>query len=89
MAASASKPGLQLVQEQVQGMKLGFALGLGLGWGPNLAFVLRLGNVLVRVQELPPVFELRLREWFGLVQGFLLELELTFGVEGSELQWVL
>lgn len=72
MMVFASRPGMQLVLEQAQVLQLEFALGMRLGSDPNSAFVLRLGlqHVLVSVQELPPVFELRLREWFGLGQGF-------------------
>ena len=66
------RSGLQLEQEQAQGLKL--------GWGPNLAFVLG------QVEGLTFVFGLRLRESSGHVQRFWLELESTSGFEESEVQ---
>lgn len=65
------------------GTQVGFAQGLRLEWGPNLA------SVLGQVWGQPFGSGLGLRESSGLVQGFWLELELTFGFEGSEPQQAL
>lgn len=74
---------LKLVFALEPGLQLGSAQGLRMGWGPNLAFVSGQG------EGQPFESGLGLRESSGLVQGLWLELELTFGFEGSELQQAL
>lgn len=80
----ALRPELQPVVQP-----LGFARGLKLGSGLNLAFVAALQHASAQALGLSFVFGQRLRGSSEPVRGFSLGLELTSGVEGCELWQVL
>lgn len=82
------QPGRQPVGKWARGLRLGFAWGLELEWGLNLASVSGLQHALGQAKGPSFGFGLQMRESSGLVQKLWVEEELTFGFGGSGLQWV-
>lgn len=82
------QPGRQLVGKRARGLRLGFARGLELERGLNLASVSGLRHALGQAKGPSFGFGLQMRESSGLVQELWVEEELTFGFGGSGLQWV-
>lgn len=82
------QPGRQPVGKRARGLRLGFARGLELEWGLNLASVSGLQHALGQAKGPSFGFGLQMRESSGLVQKLWVEEELTFGFGGSGLQWV-